>query len=179
MKTLSDHILDIVQNSVNAKATLIKIRIEKDKINNLCTLEILDNGFGMDEQTLAQASNPFFTTRTTRKVGLGLALLKQNAERANGNFILNSQVNKGTQVKATFQLSNVDRPEIGDVWDTFYLTMLSNLKIDFALEFKTEKGRFEILSSEIKDMVEGVSLQQKEIRNAIIEMIKNNIQEIQ
>src|SRR5665811_437275 len=143
MKTLSDHILDILQNSVNAKSTLIKIRIEKDKKNDLCKLKIKDNGCGMDEQTLLQASKPFFTTRKTRKVGLGLALLKQNAERANGTFSIWSEVNKGTNVEATFQFSNVDRTELGDVWNVFYLTMLGNENVDFELKYKTDKGSFE------------------------------------
>lgn len=179
MKTLSDHILDILQNSINAKSTLIKIRIEKDKKNDLCILKIKDNGCGMDEQTLKQASNPFFTSRKTRKVGLGLALLKQNAERANGTFSILSEVNKGTKVEATFQLSNADRPELGDVWNVFYLTMLSNENVDFELKYKTDIGTFKIDSTEIKELLDGIPLKQKEIGKAIVEMIKNNIKEIQ
>ncbi len=121
MKTLSDHILDIVQNSIQAKANLIKIRLEENKIKDICSLIISDNGCGMDTETLKQASNPFFTTRTTRKVGLGLSLLKQNAERANGSFLLSSEQNKGTRVEAVFQLSNMDKPVLGEIWDVFYL----------------------------------------------------------
>lgn len=179
MKTLSDHILDIVQNSIQAKATLIKVRLEENKITDICSLIIIDNGCGMDAETLKQASNPFFTTRKTRKVGLGLSLLKQNAERANGSFLLSSEENKGTRVEAVFQLSNIDKPALGELWDVCYLTMLGNGDIDFELEYETENGQFELRSAEILEMIDGVPLQQKEVREAVVELIKNNMQEIQ
>lgn len=179
MKTLADHILDIVQNSIRAGATLIEIMVEEDKNNDICTLLIQDNGCGMDDETLKQATNPFFTTRKTRKVGLGLSLLKQNAEMANGKFNIQSQLYRGTEVKATFQLSHFDRPMLGEVWDAFYLTMLANKSVEFIYEHKTNKGDFKISSTEIKKSTEGVSLQQPEIREAITDLIKNNITDIQ
>lgn len=179
MKTLSDHILDIVQNSIRAKATLIEIIVEEDKINDLCKLEINDNGCGMDIATLDQATNPFFTTRETRKVGLGLSLLKQKAEMANGKFAIQSEQNKGTSVEAWFQLSNVDRPELGDIWNTLYLTMLSNKNVELIYEYKTNKGKFKFISTEIESTIEGAPMHQHEIREVIIEYIKSNITEIQ
>lgn len=179
MKTLSDHILDIVQNSVNAEATLIEIMLEENKKLDICAIIINDNGCGMDEVTLEQASNPFFTSRKTRKVGLGIPLLKQNAENANGRFILKSEVGKGTNLRAEFQLSNVDKPPLGDIWETYYLTMLSYKNIELVYRHKTEKGEFQLHSSEIRDMLGEVSLQQKEIKKAIIELIKNNLKDIE
>jgi hypothetical protein len=171
--------MDIVQNSVNAKSTLIEIMVDFNKIEDLCTLEITDNGCGMDSETLKQATNPFFTTRKTRKVGLGLSLLKQNAEMSRGKFSIKSAPQKGTTVKAVFQTSNIDRPELGDVWNTFYLCMLGNDNIEFTYQHKTEKGSFKISSGELKESIEGVSIQQKEIREAITDYIKNNITELQ
>ena len=179
MKTISDHILDIVQNSISANATLIEIIVEEDKKKDLCILRISDNGCGMSSEMLEQATNPFFTTRKTRKVGLGLSLLKQNAEMANGNLKIKSQLNKGTEVEATFQYSNIDRPELGDVWNTFYLTMLGNKNIEFVYGHKTNNGEFKISSNDIKNSIEGVSMQQPEIREAITELIRNNIKDIQ
>ena len=179
MKTLSDHILDIVQNSIRANATLIEVMVEENKKNDLCTVRIEDNGCGMNKEMLEKATNPFFTTRTTRKVGLGLSLLKQNAERANGKFSIQSELNKGTEVEATFQYSNVDRPELGDIWDTLYLTMLSNKNVELIYGHTTNKGTFKISSTEIRNNIEGVSMQQPEIREAITDIIKNNIHEIQ
>ncbi len=179
MKTLSDHVLDIVQNSIRANATLIEIMLEENKINDLCILRICDNGCGMKKEIMEQAVNPFFTTRTTRKVGLGLSLLKQNAERANGKFGIFSEINKGTNVEASFQYSNVDRPELGDIWESLYLTMLSNQNVELIYEHITNKGSFKFSSSEIKSSIKGVSMQKAEIGNAIIDFIKNNIKDIQ
>jgi hypothetical protein len=178
MKTISDHILDIFQNSVNAKATLIEIMLDFNKKQDLCTLKIDDNGCGMSRETLEKATNPFFTTRKTRKVGLGLSLLKQNAEMANGKFAISSTPGKGTQVEAIFQLSHFDRPELGDVWNSLYLCML-NSDIEIRYQHKTEKGIFRFSSEEIRESLDGMSMQQTEIREAIIDYIKNNITEIQ
>ena len=179
MKTITDHILDIVQNSIRANATLIEIIVEENKKNDIYSLMISDNGCGMDEETLKKAANPFFTSRKTRGVGLGLSLLKQNAENAGGSFSLHSVAGKGTEVKATFQLSNIDRPPMGDVWNMFYYTMIGNETIDFHYIHKTENGTFEIRSEEIKKNLEGVSLQHKEIREAILELVQNNLKEIE
>ena len=179
MKTISDHILDIVQNSVRAKATLIEIIVEEDKKNDLCALKIKDNGCGMEEEILRKATNPFFTSRNTRKVGLGLSLLKQNAEQAGGSFQIYSEPQKGTELKAEFRLSNIDRQPLGDIWDTYFFTMLSNPEIDLVYSHKTNKGDFRFSSFEIKEMLGDVSLQQKEIKEAITDLIKNNLEEIE
>ncbi len=179
MKTLSDHVLDIVQNSIRANATLIEIMVEENKNNDICILQIADNGCGMDKMMVEQACNPFFTTRKTRKVGLGLSLLKQNAEMAKGKLKIISEVNKGTKIEASFQYSNVDRPELGDIWDSIYLTMLGNENLELIYEHITNKGSFKFSSSEIKSSIQGVSMQKTEIRNAIIDFIKNNIKDIQ
>ncbi|KAF0234211.1 MAG: hypothetical protein FD181_3704 [Prolixibacteraceae bacterium] len=179
MKTLADHVLDIVQNSIRANATLIEIKVELDKKNDLCVLKICDNGYGMSTEILKKATNPFFTTRATRKVGLGLSLLKQNAEMANGRFNIRSELNKGTEVEASFQFTHFDRPELGEIWDTYYLTMLGNTNVEIVYEHKTNKGSFKISSSEIRENTEGVPLQQTDIRGAITDLIKNNITDIQ
>ncbi|WP_297099005.1 ATP-binding protein [uncultured Draconibacterium sp.] len=179
MKTLSEHILDIVQNSVSAKATLIEIIVEEDKIADLCSLVIRDNGCGMSKETLAKAINPFFTSRTTRKVGLGIPLLKHSAEAAGGSFSLESELNVGTVLTARFQLSNIDRPPRGDIAETLYLTFLSYTDGNLVYRHKTEKGEFRISSDELKEVLGDVSYQQKEIREGILELIKSNLEEIE
>ncbi|RIH64408.1 ATP-binding protein [Mariniphaga sediminis] len=178
MKTISEHVLDIVQNSVRAKATLIEVMVDEDKKNNLYTLSVNDNGEGMSREVLEQAVNPFFTSRTTRKVGLGLPLLKQNAETAGGSFQIQSEPGKGTQVRAVFQLEHLDRPPLGDVWDSWLLILLSNPGIRLIYRHRVGKDSFEIDSQEIREMFEGVSLQHKEVRKALVEMMKNNLVEI-
>lgn len=179
MRTLSEHILDIVQNSITAKATLIEIIVKEDNKKDLCSLIIKDNGCGMNEDILKNATNPFFTSRVTRKVGLGLSLLKQNAEQANGSFEVNSKIEKGTVVKAVFQLSNVDKPPLGDIWNTYYLTILSHNNLDINYQHKTGKGEFLVQSSEIKEILGDVPLKQENIKDAIIELIKNNLNDIE
>jgi len=178
MRTLSEHILDIVQNSVRAGAEMIEIIVEESEKNDLCSLTINDNGCGMDEETLKQATNPFFTSRTTRKVGLGLPLLKQKAEDAGGSFSLNSEPGVGTKLLAELQLSHIDRPPMGDIWDTLYLLFLSYRDIELVYRHVSETGEFRISTSELKEALGDVSWQEKEIRNGIIELIKANLEEI-
>ena len=178
MKTISEHVLDIIQNSVSAGAGNIEITIGEDKKKDLFTLIMQDDGCGMDEEMVLQAADPFFTSRKTRKVGLGLALLKQNAENANGSFSLKSRPGEGTGITAIFQYSNIDRPPLGDIWNSLYYTWLSNQQIRILYRHETGKGQFTMDSAEIKEMLGGVSLQKKEIRNALLEMIKNNLREI-
>lgn len=177
MRNLADHILDIVQNSIRANATLIEIMVNEDKKEDICNVVIADNGSGMDKDMLERATDPFFTSRNTRKVGLGLSLFKQNAEQANGKFKLSSELGKGTVVEARFQLSNMDTPPLGDIWDTYYLTLIScDAELDYS--HKTNVGEFVVRSAEIKEMLGGVSLREKEVKNAIIELIRNNLLEI-
>lgn len=179
MKTISDHILDILQNSVTAGATLIEIIVTENKKNDFYSIEISDNGCGMDAETLQKATDPFFTSRNTRKVGLGLSLLKQNAEIVGGSFELESELNKGTKVTAIFKHSNIDRPPTGKVWEVFYLTMLSYQNILLRYKHTTETARFEINSNEILEAIGNVPLKNMEIKEAIYELIKNNLKSIQ
>ncbi len=178
MKTISEHVLDIVQNSVRAKATLIEIIVAEDYINDFYALHFKDNGCGMDRNTVEQATNPFFTTRKTRRVGLGIPLLKQNAEASNGSLTIDSEVGRGTQVKAVFQLSHPDRPPVGDLWDTLYLIFLSNPDIRLVYQHQTPAGTFNLDSADIKLMLGEISLQRAEIKKAVIELIHNNLKEI-
>jgi len=110
MKDLSMHILDIIQNSVRANASYVELQIIENKVEDSYSITIKDNGDGMDEDMLAKVSDPFFTTRTTRKVGLGLPLLKQNAERTGGHMKISSVLGEGTKTEAVFSHSNIDRP---------------------------------------------------------------------
>jgi anti-sigma regulatory factor (Ser/Thr protein kinase) len=178
MRNISEHVLDIIQNSVRAGATLIEIIVEENKSSDLYALTIKDNGCGMCREILEKAANPFFTSRKTRKVGLGLSLLRQNAEAANGSFFIESSVGVGTEVKAIFQLTHLDRPPVGDIWNSWYLTIIGNPDIRIIYRHQTHEGVFEIDSGEIREMMKGISLQQAQIGHAITEMIKNNLEEI-
>jgi len=178
MRTLAEHILDIVQNSVRAKANLIEVIVEESKINNLCVLTITDNGCGMDAEMLKQAANPFFTSRKKRNVGLGISLLKQNAEAAGGRLLLESKPGEGTRLCAEFQRSNIDRSPAGDIPGVLYLLLLSCRDRELVYRHKTDIGEFKLSTHELEETLGDVSWQQKEIRNGIIDWIKNNLDEI-
>ena len=149
MEDLSLHILDVVENSIEAKASIIEIKIVEDKNNDLLAVEIKDNGRGMNKETINKVLDPFYTTRTTRKVGMGLSLLAQAARESNGNFEINSKVGEGTEVKAVFQYSHIDRKPIGDMKNTLITLMVSHPEINFVYEHQDEDGNYVLDSKEI------------------------------
>ncbi len=142
MEDLSLHILDIVENSIAALARRIEIRIDEDQAKDLVTIEIKDDGNGMDEQTLKKALDPFFTTRKTRRVGLGLSLLAQAAKDSEGTFDLSSWPGKGTTVNATFRLSHPDCKPMGDIGQTMHVLVVAHPGIDFLYEYKKDNSTY-------------------------------------
>jgi signal transduction histidine kinase len=137
MEDLSLHILDIAENSISGSAKRIEIRVDEDPAKDLLTIEITDDGKGMNEQTLQKALDPFFTTKTTRKVGLGLALLAQATRESEGTIELNSKPGEGTTVKATFRTSHPDCKPMGDIYQTLRTLIAGHPEIDFLFEHKT------------------------------------------
>ena len=136
MEDLSLHILDIAENSISASAKRIEIRIDEDQAKDLLTIEIKDDGKGMDEQTLQKVLDPFFTTRTTRRVGLGLSLLAQAARETDGTIELDSKNGEGTTVKVSFRFSHPDRKPMGDIDETLRTLVVGHAGIDFLYEHK-------------------------------------------
>ena len=118
MKELSLHILDIAENSVKAEASLIEIEISEDTGKNLLTIAIKDNGVGMSEEFLKRVKDPFSTTRTTRRVGMGISLFEAAAEQCGGGLEISSEQNVGTEVFVRFQLDHIDRAPLGDMAGT-------------------------------------------------------------
>jgi signal transduction histidine kinase len=139
MEDLSLHILDIAENSISASAKRIEIRIDEDEVKDLLTIEIKDDGKGMDEQTQQKVLDPFFTTRKTRKVGLGLSLLAQATRESDGKIELDSRNGEGTTVKATFRFSHPDRKPMGDIDETIRTLVVGHPGIDFLYEHKKNK----------------------------------------
>ena len=140
MRDLSLHLLDLAQNSITAGASLVTIRITVDEAGML-TMVLEDNGKGMSPELLARVTSPFATTRTTRKVGLGIPMMKENAEKAGGSFSLESEVGKGTVLTAAMDTRNIDCLPLGDLSGTLLSLMLTNpLFPDFLFEGKTPKG---------------------------------------
>jgi len=127
---LSLHILDVLENAIEASATRVELSIEEDLEGDRLAIEVVDNGKGMDEGTLARVLDPFFTTRRTRHVGLGLPLFAAAAERCNGALHVESQVGQGTRVVATFQHSHIDRAPLGDVKGTLLAFLMAERPVD-------------------------------------------------
>ena len=143
------HILDVVENSIEANASKIEIKIVEREKKDLLEIEIKDNGRGMNKETVNKVLDPFYTTRTTRRVGMGLSLLAQAARESNGDFEINSKVGRGTEVKATFQYSHIDRKPIGDMKNTLITLMVSHPEINFIYEHQDEDGNYVLDSKEI------------------------------
>lgn len=136
MNTLTFHITDIASNSVRAGATriLLDIAVMED-----ATIRIADNGCGMDAKTIAQVTDPFYTTRTTRKVGLGIPFLIQNAEQTGGFVKIESEPGKGTEVTARFVTSHIDCPPWGDLPGTVAMLISGNPDINICFSFQKNK----------------------------------------
>lgn len=150
MEDLSLHILDIVENSIEAEASMIRIRVIEDMKRDLLTIEIEDNGWGMDEKGIKRAVDPFYTTRTTRRVGLGLSLLAQATRESNGNIEIKSKVGQGTIIKATFQYSHIDRKPLGDIKETLSTLIAGNSGVDFVYEHQRDNVKFKLDTREMR-----------------------------
>ena len=149
MKELSLHILDIVKNSVAAEAEHIQLTLEETAQQAL-TITITDDGRGMSPDLLAQVADPFTTTRTTRKVGLGIPLYRMAAEQTGGFFSIESTPGEGTKVTAVFHRDHLDCPPMGDLAGTVALLIQGSPWIDFTLLLTTPKGGYEFSTEEIR-----------------------------
>lgn len=136
MEDLSLHILDIVENSLRANAKNIAIKLFEDKKKDILTLEIMDDGKGMDERMKKRVVNPFFTTKKGKKVGLGLPFLSQSAEEAGGKLEIKSMKGKGTKIRAIFGLSHIDRKPLGNINETIKCLKGVHPEINFSFEYK-------------------------------------------
>jgi len=150
MKDLSLHILDIAENSVAARADKIEIRISEDKKKDLLSVEVIDNGIGMDEETQKKALNPFYTSKTVRRFGFGLSLLSEAAKAANGHFSIQSEKGEGTRIKADFQYSHIDRKPLGDIGQTIITIVIGNPEIDLIYMHKKNNQKYSLDTRKIK-----------------------------
>jgi len=149
MEELSLHILDLVENCIAAGARRVEIRVREKPQEDLFTIEIADDGSGMSEEMRAAATDPFFTTRTTRRVGLGLALFEQAAKAAGGELKIESRPGAGTRVTAVFRHSHLDRQPLGDIAGTLLGLVVANPHIDFVYQHETDNSESSFSSREV------------------------------
>lgn len=174
MTELSLNVLDVVENSTRAKATLIEVDIHADTAQDQLTIVIKDNGCGMDEKQLATVTDPFFTTRSTRKVGLGVPFFKYAAESTGGSFTIESEKNVGTTVKAVFGLSHIDRMPLGDMVSTMHTLVCCHPDTDFVYHYTYNDRSFTMDTREFREVLGGVALNEPEVSDYIKDYLKEN-----
>lgn len=178
MNDLSLHILDILQNSVSARSSRITLSITEDAEQDLLVIIVQDNGRGMTPEQLKMVADPFFTTRTTRRVGMGIPLFRQTAIESGGDLIIESSQGKGTLLTAKFKLSHIDRPPLGDFANVFILTAASNLEIQFIFYYIYNSVEFKFDSEEAKDMLGDVPLNNPQVMRLLTDYINNSVKEL-
>jgi anti-sigma regulatory factor (Ser/Thr protein kinase) len=158
LREIALHILDLAENSLSAGATLVTIQVIEETAADQLTVRVADNGRGMDAEWAARAADPFVTTRTTRRVGLGLPFLKQAAEMCGGGVTIESTSGVGTTVTATFQNSHIDRVPLGDLAGTLLTLIVGYPQADFVYRRQIDANLFEFDTRPVKAELDGVSL---------------------
>lgn len=164
---LSLHVLDIVENSTKANATLVTITVSIQTSFDRLTITIKDNGCGMSLEQISKVKDPFFTTRTTRKVGLGVPFFQMAAETANGSFHIDSKEQEGTTVHATFQLSHIDRMPLGDMNATIHQLILMHPECDFLYYYEYDDRNFTLDTREFREILGDIPFHTPEISTYI------------
>lgn len=178
MRELSLHILDVVQNSIEAGASLVEIKVEEDYREDLFIIEIADNGKGMDSKKLKNVTDPFVTSRLTREVGLGLPLLEEAARRCGGRLMLESTPGEGTRVKAVFQHDHLDRAPLGDITATLISLLATNEELDLVYRHLVNEAEFIFDSRKIREELGDVGLNDHQVLGWIKEYIKEGIDDL-
>lgn len=179
MKDIALHILDIAQNSIAAGANLIEISVDEAIEQNMIGITIKDNGKGMTAEMLQQVTDPYVTSRKTRKVGMGLPLLKHSAEQCGGTLKIFSEPGQGAEVQAFFSASHIDLPPWGDMAGVIILLVTANPHLDFLYFHRSKKDEYTFDTREIKAALEGVPIEEPQVRKFLKDMIEENLNEIE
>ena len=177
MTEISLNVLDVAENSIRAEASLVEISIVADTKADTLTITIKDNGRGMTKEQLEQVEDPFFTTRTTRKVGLGIPFFKQAAELTGGHLTIESTIGMGTVVTAVYGLTHIDRMPLGDITSTIHTLITFNPKTDFLYTYSLDDRSFTLDTRQFKEILDGVSLDTPEVSSYIKEYLMENKKE--
>lgn len=178
MKDISFHILDIVRNSVSAGAGRIEIELEESTPGGTLKLTISDNGKGMTPDEVNKVSDPFFTSSVAKKVGLGIPLLKQNAEQTGGTCRIESEPGKGTTVTALFNMQHIDMLPMGDLAATMRTLIATDGRTDFVLHMERNGEGFMLDTAEIKEELEMTDLRNRDVLHYIDGFIQEGLQEL-
>ena len=175
MTEISLNILDVAENSTRAGASLVTISVEADFSSDRLTVVIDDNGSGMTPEQVEQVTDPFFTSRSTRKVGLGVPFFKFAAESTGGSFTITSEPGVGTTVTAVFVLSHIDRMPLGDINTTIHTLIVYHPETDFLYQYRYNDCSFVLDTREFRQILgDGIPFDMPDISAYIMDYLTEN-----
>lgn len=175
---ISLNILDVANNSIRAGADLVEIEIRICNAKNILTVRITDNGCGMTDEQVSRVEDPFFTTRNTRAVGLGIPFLKQAAELTGGSMWIESNPHMGTTIFTSFGLFHIDRMPIGDISSTIYTLILANQEIDFLYIYECDGKEYQLDTRSFRQVLGDVRFDTPEVAGFIRNYLSENQREV-
>lgn len=178
MLELSHHILDIAENATRAESKTVFITLTEDTRRDRLTLEVADDGRGMSDAERRRALDPFFTTKKVRRVGLGLPMLAEAAERTGGAFTLESAPGRGTRLEAVFGLRHLDRQPLGDVAASLVSLIAGNPDVDFVYRHRHDAAEYVLDTREIRRELDGVPMNHNEVLKLIRDNVAEGLEEI-
>ena len=178
MRELSLHILDVVENGITAGGNCIWIEVDEARKKDQLKIVIRDNGRGMPIEKQDNINDPFITSRTTRRVGLGLSLLSAATERCDGALRVDTQPGKGTEIEATFRYNHIDRAPIGDMAATITTLIIGNPGIDFVYSHRIDDNDFSLDTREIRAEMDDLSLSDPVVIRHLTETIRSALKEL-
>mgnify|MGYP002513463496 CR=1 FL=1 len=174
MTEISLNVLDVAENSTRAKASLVTITVHADFPGDRLTVVIEDDGCGMTPEQTQQVTDPFFTSRTTRKVGLGVPFFKMAAESTGGSFSITSQPGAGTTVTAVFVLSHIDRMPLGDINATIHTLVVYHPETDFVYHYRYNDRSFTMDTREFRQILGDIPFDTPDISAYIMDYLNEN-----
>ncbi len=175
MKELSLHILDVAENGINAGADRVRITVEEARKDNRLRIVLSDNGRGIPPDLIRNVTDPFYTTRTTRRVGLGLSLLEAAARQCNGSMRVESTEGKGTSVIVEFEYNHIDRAPLGDMAGTLISLIMGYPDVDFEYIHTINSRRFAIKTIDIKNMFDGRSVSEPDVFRKLRQTLQDGL----
>jgi hypothetical protein len=179
MKELALHLLDIAENSVAARAQTITIAVDEDEACDRLSLSVEDDGCGMDAETVKRVRDPFVTSRTTRKVGLGIPFLEAAAQACNGGLRIDSRPGAGTRIEADFQLNHIDRMPLGDLASTWLALLVANPQVHWIFRYRARGGEFVFDDGPVKQELDGVPMTEPAVLAYIREWLEGGVAGVQ
>ena len=170
--------MDIIENGINAQATLIHLSVVENRKENRLYVTIRDNGQGLSKEKLQEVMDPFYTTRTTRRVGLGLSLFQETSRRCEGTFDIKSKEGEGTEVFSSFQLDHIDLPPLGDMAGSMSSLIVGNPEVDFVYTHEVEGDTFDLDTREVRSELDEVPITHPEVIKYLTETMRESLKEI-